>query len=163
MSVELLTQNSQLKTQNSQAQLVLASASPRRRELLRYLGVNYEAVATTGEEERSEPPVEVVRALPPFPLDRASHPTLLGWRKANAAAEAGCGSLILGADTIVVIDGDILNKPRDPAAARRMLRKLAGRTHTVYTGVVVLDPRSLKKPLFDLVRSDVTMAALTDE
>ena len=143
-------------------QIVLASASPRRRELLRYLGVRYTAVATSGEEERSDPPQHVVRMLPEFPLGLTDHPALLAWRKVNAAAAAGYGPLILGADTIVVIEGEILNKPRDPADARRMLRRLAGRTHTVYTGVVALDAHDHAHLVMDLVRSDVTMAALTD-
>ncbi|HZB95798.1 MAG TPA: Maf family protein [Herpetosiphonaceae bacterium] len=141
--------------------LVLASASPRRRELLRYLGVSFEAVATTGEEQQSAVPDQIIEALPPFPLDLLQHPTLLAWRKVNAAAEEGYRPVLLGADTIVVIDGEILNKPRDAADARRMLARLAGRTHTVYTGVVALDVRDHRPPLMDLVRSDVTMAAVT--
>jgi septum formation protein len=149
--------------QQPDPQIVLASASPRRRELLRYLGVRYTSVATSGEEERSDPPQYVVQKLPRFPLALADHPTLLAWRKVNAAAESGCQPLILGADTIVVIDGEVLNKPRDPADARRMLRRLAGRTHTVYTGVVVLDAHDHDHLVMDLVRSDVTMAGLTDE
>lgn len=143
--------------------LLLASASPRRRELLRYLGVTYESIATSGEEERTEPPERVVHALPPFPLDPWEHPTLLAWRKARAAAALGRPAHILAADTIVVIDGDILQKPCDSADARRMLRRLAGRTHTVYTGVVVSDAWNRDRLLFDLVRSDVSMAALTDQ
>lgn len=141
-------------------ELVLASASPRRRELLRYLGVEYIAIATEGEEQRTPPPDDIVRALPDFPLDPWSHPTLLAWRKANAAVEAGHRTLILGADTIVAIDGDILNKPRDAADAHRMLGRLAGRTHSVYTGVAVLDARG--NLLLDLVCSDVTIAPLTE-
>ncbi len=142
--------------------LVLASASPRRRELLRYLGVEYTPVATDGEEQRTPPPDDIVRALPDFSLDPWSHPTLLAWRKANAAAEAGHRAVILGADTIVAIDGDILNKPRDAADAHRMLTRLAGRTHSVYTGVAVLDSRGCDRPLLDLVRSEVTIARLTE-
>ncbi len=143
--------------------LVLASASPRRRQLLGYLGVSFESVATTGEDEPIEPPAAVRRALPPFPLDGRKHPTLLAWRKAHAAADAGHRGLLLGADTIVVIDGRILGKPRDALDARRMLRTLAGRTHRVYTGVALLDAGEQQTPLLDLVSSDVTMSPLTDE
>lgn len=142
---------------------MLASASPRRRELLRYLGVTYDSIATDAEEERTQPPQAVTRALPPFPLDPWQHPTLLAWRKAHAVAQQRPDALVLGADTIVVIDGDILNKPRDPADARRMLRRLAGRTHTVYTGVVLLDATDAGRLMFDLAQSNVTMAELTDD
>lgn len=142
--------------------LILASASPRRRELLRYLGVDYESVATTAEEERTDPPVEIVALLPASALDLWQHPTLLAWRKVNAVAQAVRRPLILGADTIVVIDGAVLNKPRDEADARRMLGRLAGRTHSVYTGVVALDSARPDRIVMDLVCSDVTMAALTE-
>jgi septum formation protein len=142
--------------------LILASASPRRRELLRYLDVPFEAVATDGEDQDILPPPEMMRAFPPFPHDRSNHPTILAWRKVNAAIEAGVQGLILGADTIVVIAGTILNKPRDPADARRMLRLLAGKTHTVYTGVALLDTDAPSVCAMELVSSDVTIAPLTD-
>ncbi len=144
--------------------LVLASASPRRRELLRYLGVPFTAIATTAEEEQHpEPPDSISAALPPFPLDRDGHPTLLAWRKASAGAERGYHGLVLGADTIVVVDGTILGKPRDEAEARTMLRMLGGRTHSVYTGIALLHAQMKARCLFDLVRSDVSMAHLSDE
>src|SRR5689334_22789677 len=94
--------NKQAETSAEQPSLVLASQSPRRRELLRYLGLEYEAIATTGEEEDSAVPAAVIALLPPFPL--AQHPTLLAWRKINAATELGYRGVILGADTIVVVD-----------------------------------------------------------
>jgi septum formation protein len=149
-----------LPSGNDRPALVLASQSPRRRELLRYLGVEFEAIATTGEEEDTEVPAEVVSALPPLLLDQ--HPTLLAWRKINAAIETGCHGVILGADTIVVIDNTILNKPRDEADARRMLRLLAGRTHTVYTGIALINTNRADSLTFDLVRSEVRMCILED-
>lgn len=82
------------------------------------------------------PPV-LAAQLPHFPLSPEHHPTLLAWRKATAAQAAGAEGVILGADTIVVVDDHVLNKPRDPADAQRMLRQLAGRVHRVFTGVVV--------------------------
>lgn len=143
--------------------LLLASASPRRRELLRYLTPHFDAIATAGEEHDRPIPAHLAAALPPFPLDLTTHPTLLGWRKVMAALDEGRGGIMLGADTIVVIDDDVLNKPRDPDEARTMLRRLAGRTHRVYTGVVVLDDRQTERPLFALDAADVQMAALTDD
>lgn len=142
--------------------LVLASASPRRRELLAYLGAPFVAIATNGEEQDITVPDDVARRLPVFPLDPRQHPTMLAWRKTQAAIEDGYGGIILGADTIVAIDGIILGKPRDEADARRMLGMLAGRTHTVYTGITLLDTGAQPRSLLDLVASDVTMSALND-
>lgn len=140
--------------------LTLASASPRRRELLRYLTSNFTALATQGEDEHRFPPPELVSLLPPFPLEPATHPTLLAWRKVTAAQAMGVIGTILGADTIVVIDQTVLNKPRDAAEARAMLRQLAGRTHRVYTGVMAVSTDGA--PQFGLEAADVRMAALSD-
>lgn len=118
--------------------LVLASASPRRRELLGYLGAGFTALATDAEEQEEPTPAPVLAALPALDLPRANHPALLAWRKARAAAELLPNAVILGADTIVVLDDDVLNKPRDEADAREMLARLSGRTHTVYTGMCVI-------------------------
>src|SRR5213075_2240958 len=108
----------------------------------------------------------------------ATHPTLLAWRKADAACAESPDSVIIGADTIVVLDGDVLGKPRDPTHARTMLRRLSGRTHTVYTGLAVLGlaigdgglgtahPPSTQYPVLntqlDLVASEVLIADLSD-
>lgn len=152
-------------------QLVLASASPRRRELLKFLGVAFEVRATDAEEDTTAVPESVISALPPLGLPLMTHPTLLAWRKATAACAEVTNSVIIGADTIVVLDGDVLGKPRDPDHARVMLRRLAGRRHTVYTGLVVVDARECSGaphptggPAFaaDLVRSDVVIAELSD-
>ncbi|HEX6290494.1 MAG TPA: Maf family protein [Herpetosiphonaceae bacterium] len=145
-------------------QLTLASASPRRRELLRYLIPHFAAIATQGEEESRPAPPELQAKLPPFPLAISQHPTLLAWRKVMAALDEGVSGIILGADTIVVIDQDVLNKPRDPAEARTMLRRLAGRTHRVYTGVVACggDGHDADSLQFALDAADVRMAPLTD-
>ncbi len=143
-------------------QLTLASASPRRRELLRYLIPDFTAIATQGEEESWFMPPELATRLPPFPLATAQHPTLLAWRKVMAALNEGVSGIILGADTIVVIDQDVLNKPRDPAEARAMLRRLAGRIHRVYTGVVTADAQAPSSLQLALDSADVQMASLTD-
>jgi len=160
--------------------LILASASPRRRALLGFLGVSFRCIATDGEERDTTPPPAVVAALPPAPLPLAAHPALLAWRKADAACAEAPESVIIGADTIVVLDGDVLGKPRDADHAHELLRRLAGRTHTVYTGLAVLrteigdrrleigaqdagNLQSLSSQLqLDLVASTVTIADLTD-
>jgi len=160
--------------------LILASASPRRRELLGFLGVSFHSIATDGEERTTPPPPAVVAALPSAPLPLALHPTLLAWRKVHAACAEAPESVIIGVDTIVVLDGDVLGKPRDADHAHVLLRRLAGRTHTVYTGLAVFqkeigdwsleiglaDTGDFQFPIshlqLDLVASTVTIADLTD-
>ena len=105
--------------------LVLASQSPRRREILAAAGIEFVVrAANVAEEHRSgESAAEYVLRLA---LDKA---------RAVVAAE---GDVVLGADTVVVVDELILEKPRDAADAARMLRMLAGRTHDVITGICLL-------------------------
>ncbi len=142
--------------------LVLASASPRRRELLRLLGASYEAIASDAEERDDPVPEAVLAALPPFDLPRATHPSLLAWRKASHAAALAPGATILGADTIVVLGDEVLNKPRDPAHARQMLASLSGRTHIVYTGICVIERAEGGGMIqLDLVTSEVEIAPLS--
>lgn len=147
---------SSFSPQQDAAALVLASASPRRRELLAHLGAAYQAVATDAEERDDPAPETVIAALPAVAVPLANHPTLLAWRKAHAVSRLiasgeppGQGEtygrlarrpnrVILGADTIVVLDGEVLNKPRDEAHARAMLARLSGHTHTVYTGLCII-------------------------
>src|SRR5262245_24357233 len=82
--------------------LILASASPRRRELLSFLGVPFRVIATDAEERATPAPPAIAAALPPAPLAFDSHPTLLAWRKTEAACEQTPEGVIIGADTIVV-------------------------------------------------------------
>jgi septum formation protein len=109
----------------SQAPLILASASPRRRELLAGLGVAFDVVTaqvTEHEEATTDPRVMV------------AHNAAL---KADWVAERHPHAWVLGADTTVFIDGHALNKPQDGVEARAMLRRLSGRTHTVFTGIAL--------------------------
>jgi septum formation protein len=105
--------------------LILASASPRRRELLAGLGVAFEVMPAdiTEHEEPDSDPRQMVR-----------HNAAL---KADWVAARRPEAVVLGADTIVCIDHRVLNKPRDLAEARAMLRQLSGRTHLVCTGLAV--------------------------
>ncbi len=107
--------------------LVLASASPRRRELLGGLGLDFDLRPVDIDETplAGEPAEEYVLRL--------------AEAKAEASAPAP-GELALAADTIVVVDGDLLGKPRDPDDARRMLERLSGREHRVLTGVALRGP-----------------------
>ena len=106
-------------------QLILASASPRRRELLAELGVPFDVVVaqiTEHEEPSTDPRVMV------------AHNAAL---KADWVAARHPEAIVLGADTTVFLDGVALNKPRDGAEARAMLQRLSGRTHTVFTGLAI--------------------------
>ncbi len=110
--------------------LILASASPRRRELLTQAGYTF-TVRTADIPEVSRDGEDAIRLA-----------TRLAREKAEAVAAmlapADAAALVLGADTVVAVDGEILGKPRDTADAARMLRLLSGRTHQVITGVCVL-------------------------
>lgn len=126
-----------METTSTNHHLVLASGSPRRRELLAMLGVSFDVVATNAEEAAAHDavPAEVQAALPDCPLPLYTQPALLAWRKVSAALQSTTASVILGADTTVVLDGEVLNKPDTPEHACAMLYLMAGRTHTVYTGL----------------------------
>ena len=110
----------------SDRQLVLASGSPRRRELLGEAGLVFEVVVSPAEElhETGIPLAEL--------CERNAE------AKAAAVAVQRPKAVVIGADTLVWIDGQALGKPRDLREAREMLRKLSGRTHTVCTGVCVI-------------------------
>jgi nucleoside triphosphate pyrophosphatase len=105
--------------------LILASASPRRRELLAQLGVPFEVVVadvTEHEDPGTDPRVMV------------AHNAAL---KADRVAGLHPDAIVLGADTTVFLDGKAINKPRDLDESRSILRRLSGREHTVFTGVAV--------------------------
>ena len=109
--------------------LILASASPRRRELLEYIQADFEVVPSFVDE-----------SLPPLISPREGV-EILALRKAEAVCASYPGDTVIGADTIVALDGVIYEKPRDKSDAASMLRKLSGREHLVYTGVVVLSAK----------------------
>jgi septum formation protein len=132
--------------------LVLASASPRRQELLRNAGIPFAVQATDIPEIPKEG--EAPRA---FAERMAREKALVVFRQRP-------DGFVLGADTIVVVEGEILGKPRDRADAVRMLQLLSGRCHRVTTGVCLVG-RNLKSG-FEDVRSEttlVTMDALSDD
>lgn len=105
--------------------VVLASGSPRRRELLNMIGVAHEIMPADIDERY-------------FPgEDPPAHAERLAREKAAAVAPRAGDALIIAADTIVVVDGDVLGKPPSAAEAAEMLRRLAGRSHTVHTAVAV--------------------------
>ena len=107
--------------------LILASGSPRRRELLSLYTADFE-VCKSDFDERS------VRAASPAALAQA-----LAEGKCLAASAAHPGRLVLGSDTVVELEGEVFGKPADADDARRMLRALSGRSHWVHTGVCAAD------------------------
>ncbi len=106
--------------------IILASASPRRSTLLRQIGIRFEVIpAETDEHIRpGYHPSETVEQL--------------ALEKAGDVARRHSGALVIGADTVVVLDNEILGKPANPEEAASMLRTLSGRTHQVYTGVALV-------------------------
>lgn len=134
--------------------IVLASASPRRRELLAGAGVIFQVCASDGEEKITlEKPEEIVREL--------------AMQKATAVAlnfDMEEGTIVIGADTIVSYNNEILGKPADKEEAFKTLKMLQGNTHQVYTGVTVLIKRNGKWEDISFSEStDVTFYPVSDE
>lgn len=125
--------------------LILASASPRRRELMALLGVPFRVV-----------PADIDELLPGgLPPEWVA--VTLAREKALAIAQSEQNGIVLGADTIVVCQGEVLGKPRDANEAMQMLSQLNGREHQVLTGVVLLEvvDRSVVREQSDVVRTRV--------
>ena len=127
---------------------ILASGSPRRAELLRQIGCVFDIVISDAKEETGD-------LLPPENL--ASRNAAL---KAGQVAKIKPGFAVLGADTVVCLDGRIYGKPKDGAAAKAMLRKLSDRTHRVVTGIAWAKGDQM---LGKAIVTEVTFAPLTEE
>lgn len=127
---------------------ILASASPRRKELLALLLPQF-IVETAPVDETDHPP------LPPRELV-----ALLAARKARAVADRFPADRVIGSDTVVAVDGQILGKPQSPEEAVGMLRTLSGRTHTVYTAVCVCSPEGERQAVSS---TQVTFAPMSEE
>jgi len=128
--------------------LVLASASPRRRELLSHLGLAFEIFRPDVDETPG--PGEGAAAL----VER------LAREKARAGAKAFPQALVVGADTLVSLPaGELFGKPRDASDAKRMLRALSGRTHEVRTGIAVVGPGASRA---QVVTAQVRLRPLSD-
>lgn len=104
-------------------EIILASASPRRQELLKYIVPEFKIV-----------PADIDETIP-ADISPEKSAEFLAVKKAKHVSAENPESVVIGSDTVVIIDGEILGKPRDPADAERMLRLLSGRTHSVITGV----------------------------
>lgn len=128
--------------------LILASSSPRRKELLENLHLSFE-VSSSDVDESFDPglePGEIVMEL--------------AFRKANAVLEKYADSFVIGSDTVVVKDGNVLGKPTDSEQAFTMLKSLSGAIHSVYTGVSILAPG---KQIKFYEKTDVVFWELSDD
>ena len=131
------------------SRLILASASPRRRELLARLRIPFDVVPPgIDEEPDGSPPVRLARRL--------------AVAKAQAVAAGHPEAAVLAADTVVVHTGDVLAKPRDADEARAMLARLRGRRHRVITAVAVL-PAGRRRPLVEHAVTLVSMRSYSDD
>lgn len=132
---------------------ILASASPRRKELLEKIGIDPEIIPSSLEENITETsPDKVVMSLSEQKAEDTAK---------SIEPEDNTGALILGADTVVSIDGRILGKPHSHEEAAEMVRSLQGRTHQVYTGVtLILKERSGENK--DAVTKKETFSVKTD-
>ena len=128
--------------------VILASASPRRRELLTLVGIAHEVE-----------PADIDESLLPGE-NPAAHAERLARAKAQTVAAREPGAVVIAADTIVVVDGDVLGKPADAAAARAMLARLSGRTHTVLTAIAVARGSRTESAVEAV---EVTFRAVSDE
>lgn len=134
--------------------LILASASPRRAEILRNAGIPFEICSTGVDESRldNESPGDYVRRL--------------ALAKAVSAADKnpnlGGDALIIGADTVVVVDAAILGKPASSDDARRMLRSISGRIHEVHTGLALLQISGMQQRVVEEI-TRVHFAHLSDQ
>ncbi len=138
--------------------LILASGSPRRRELLEKLQVPFEVIVSDCDETLPES----------VPADAAAE--MLAVRKAAAVAKLHPDAVVIGADTTVVLDDEILGKPQDEADCKRMLHALSGRMHKVITGVGIFwDGHSLSfsdeasVQFYPLSNAEIDAYAASDE
>lgn len=129
--------------------IILASGSPRRRELLAGLGWNFEVIPPQVDEKKidGEPPAELVKRL--------------AEEKVSSVASRFLGNWVLGADTVVALEGRILGKPKSEGEAAEMIAELSGRTHSVFTGVALIAPDGRK--LINAEETRVTFRPLEKE
>ncbi|MGC9002531.1 MAG: Maf family protein [Dictyoglomus sp.] len=132
-------------------EIILASNSPRRIYLLGQIGIDFKVVSPNVEEEGNSErrsPVDIVKSN--------------ALKKVQKVAEEYRNAIIIGADTVVVLDGEIIGKPKDERDAIRILKRLRDRYHFVFSGVAVMETPE-EKVLTSVVRSKVKMRDYSDE
>lgn len=133
----------------NQPPIFLASGSPRRKKLLEQLNLKFKVITVEVNEERQggESPVSMVKRLADMKLD--------------SAKKLVDNGVIITADTIVVLDNEIIGKPRNESDAKKILKKLSDNTHTVYTGFALYNSANAKK-ITDYEKTKVTFRKLSD-
>lgn len=128
--------------------IILASKSPRRRELLSMLGIEFDVIPADIDEQID------------YNNDLVKEIQKLSFQKANAVFQDHQDNIVIGSDTIVFIDNKVLGKPKSKQEAKEMLHRLSGKTHQVVTGVTII---SIEKTDTFASVTDVTFYELTDE
>ena len=133
--------------------IVLASASPRRREILENIGLDFKVCVCDADEDQVDKSIPVNLYVQELALLKAG---------AAAKMELGNDAIVISADTVVYADGEIMGKPKDKEDAKRMLRLLSGKSHSVFTGICV----TRRKDMFSVCKSvetRVIFKELSDE
>lgn len=130
--------------------IILASGSPRRKQLLKQIGLKFEVVVSDVDEKISPKykPHQQVK--------------ILSFQKAKAVAKKHRNSIVIGADTIVVLGKEVIGKPKDEKDAQRILKKLSGTQHSAITGFTIIDTDS-KKQVTKSVATKLWLRKLTDQ
>lgn len=147
------------------SQIILASQSPRRKELLEQIGLEFEICPAKGEEIITKSiPEEVVMELSKQKAEEVAA-MVSSYTDEHKDITTPSDLLVIGADTVVAYDGKILGKPVDEADAKRMLFMLSGNTHSVFTGVtlVLIDKSGRAGELVFFEKTDVKMHQMTEQ
>lgn len=152
-----------MKTIRDMDKIILASASPRRKELLKQMGLEFEVMASNVEERITRKiPWEVVMELSSLKARDLVYKVALDSLSSEEHSE--CNILVIGADTIVAVDDVILGKPKDEEDAFKMLKLISGRSHSVYTGVsMVYVKEGIAQTRTFVEETKVFVADMTDE
>lgn len=147
------------------SRLILASGSPRRKELLEQVGLEFEICPAKGEEViTGSCPSDVVMSLSKQKAEEVAS-NIIAYNEAHEDIVTKTDIMVLGADTVVAFEGRILGKPKDEEDAKAMLRMLQGKTHSVYTGVTLVfmsaDGKTGEKCFFE--ETEVSMYPMTEE
>lgn len=132
--------------------LVLASKSPRRRKLLTQIGLKFDIIPSSIDESKIKYKGKPADYAERLALEKARH----------VASSLSKRSIVIGSDTIVVLDEKVLNKPKDEKDAARMIRTLSGRTHVVFTGIAIIDSGT-GQTYSSFQKTEVTFRNLEDE
>jgi len=146
---KLLRIGRQIKSLLEGQRLILASASPRRKQILSEIGLTFQTYSPNIEEDINSSPPDV-------------HVKYYALKKAQTVAKQVESGIILAADTMVVLESEVLGKPKDPDQAQLMLKKLSGKVHTVFTGVAVLN-KAVEKEAVDFQSTRVVFNQLTPQ